>query len=142
MILRRTALAGLCLCLCLFSGCSTSSGCSGGMSAGIPTSPFGGQWNGSWSNTTTNTSGTQSLLVDSEGRVTGERTTNTTGARATTTGTVTNGSTMSLTQPYPSETLSDSGTVLIATNGHLTGTLAESRGATALGNAIIDLTRQ
>lgn len=117
-------------------------GCGGGggndnNSPVITNSPFTGTYIGTFS-TTNPQSGTLNVTAASDGSLTGSGHNNTVGQDETISGSVTNAGSANITFKYPSFTASANGTVAFAGNGHLTGTLTQSSGA----SVTIDLVKQ
>ena len=117
-------------------------GCGGGggndNSSSTPTnSPFAGSYIGTF-NTTNPQSGTLNVTVATNGTLTGSGHNNTVGQDETISGTITNVGAVNVTFTYPTFSASASGTVAVASNGHLAGTFTQSGG----GSVTIDLVKQ
>jgi ABC-type oligopeptide transport system substrate-binding subunit len=118
------------------AGCG-GSGSNDNNSPATTNSLFAGTYVGTF-NTTNPQSGTVNVTVGSNGTLTGSGHNSTTGQDETISGSVTNAGTLSITFTYPTLSASASGTVAVASNGHLDGTLTQSTG----GSVTIDLVKQ
>ena len=117
-------------------------GCGGGggndNNSSTPTnSPFVGNYIGTF-NTTNPQSGTLNVTVATNGMLTGSGHNNTVGQNETISGSITNVGAVNVNFTYPTFSASASGTVAVASNGHLAGTLTQSGGS----SVTIDLVKQ
>ena len=123
-------------------GAFALAGCGGGggndnSSPTTTNSPFAGTYVGTF-RTTNPQSGTLNVTVASNGTLTGSGHNDTIGQNETISGSVTNAGATSVTFTYPTFSASANGTVAVASNGHLDGTLTQSSG----GSVTIDLVKQ
>ena len=125
-------------------GCGSGGG--GGYTA--PTvSPYLGSFAGPFNFVGTtaqfpNQTGTVLIATDSNGNVTGTAHNTTFNQDAVVSGTLDKNGSITSTFVFPNATVTATGTVSIATSGHLVGTLTESLGGNNVGQITVDLTKQ
>ena len=132
LVIASASLAAL-----MLAGCGGGSSNNNGSAPVITNSPFAGTYIGTFS-TTNPQSGTLNVTVGTNGTLTGSGQNTTIGQAETISGSISNSGATSVTFTYPSFSASASGTVAVAANGHLDGTLTQSSG----GSVTIDLVKQ
>ena len=122
--------------------CLVLVGCGGGGGSSTP-NPIAGSWSGPWSDPGKAQQGTLKITVATDGNITGQILNTTLASTGTATGSIDGNGNISTTYTYVgSAPITATGTASIASNGHLTGVVAEHQNGNLIGNATINLVKQ
>ena len=137
---RILAVCALPVLLGSLAGC----GGLGALTSLIPSSksPFRGSWAGSWSDTASLKNGTFSMIIGTNGALTGAVVNTTTQENGSLAGTVADNGALKVTQTYPTYTYVGSGTIEVNKAGHLIGNIQQKQDAAIVQTISIDLTKQ
>jgi hypothetical protein len=122
------------------TGCGSLSKLGSGSAA--VASSFGGHWSGPWTDSSGH-HGTLDVVVGTDGKLTGTVVDTTAATTGSVTGSTSNSGSLTATETYPSSpTVTLTGTVSIAANGHMAGALQTSVPGQPSGSGSFDLVKQ